>query len=450
MGLAEGLERRVLGLLSSLGTTLAGTDAGHRLVNSEMTYRVLQRIIGGSLSRLNDPTDENILWALRKMERAAKWVAPDKSDRVYESAILGAMKRAFESGEETNLSRKVKRTISLLSEKNLMSLVLDFSIVGVGLGALNDRYLAKKGEPDINYLTLQVNSECNVRHRCPGCFAASAKNELSYEALDSVVGQSIELGSRFTVLLGGETLLRKDDVLKLLRTYNRRPFMVATNGILVDDAYAEAAADLGNVITFINTPGLEGMTRKLRDPETWGEIKAAAETLQRHGAPSAFASTIYSANFAELSSPEFVQQTIDWGMVMGIYFNYTAPMVHRPLSAMQMTPEMGEDFSERVRHVSSNYPLILVNTYKGEEIIPCPAAEGRMPYVQSDGKVAACPMWQPPNDGFNVKRHPLREILNQPYFRWLSKEKPICAGALVAKQVLTEARAKTKLELIRS
>ena len=95
------------------------------------------------------------------------------------------------------------------------------------------------------------------------------------------MAESIALGSRFTIILGGEPLIRKGDLLKLFRKYARRPFIVATNGILLDEDYAKEVAELGNVITLLDIPGLEATTNKIRGNSTasWSAIKNAAENF---------------------------------------------------------------------------------------------------------------------------------------------------------------------------
>src|SRR3989344_8960089 len=169
-------------------------------MNSEMGYRLLELYVSGYIKRLQDPTNRNVLAAIKKAEGIAAVLMPDGSDRVFESRILGAIKRNFETAEETgvdtNLTLKTKRILGLMGEKYLRTFLLDFMALRFGVGTFNERYLAKEGEPYFHYLVVQPNSECNAKPRCLGCFAATSKGVLSYETLDNVLGESIELGAR--------------------------------------------------------------------------------------------------------------------------------------------------------------------------------------------------------------------------------------------------------------
>ncbi len=429
MKIAGGLEGVILGFVSGH----AENPLVHKFINSEAAYLFLEGKISGYVKLLQDPTNENILAALRMLKRTMRSLIPNGQDRVFESRLLDAIKedefeKAGIDGEDTNLTRKVKRTLGMMSERNLMTLLLDFGAVGIGLGTLNERYLSKENAPCFHYLVLQPNSDCNAKPRCPGCFAATSKGALDYETLDRVVAESAALAARYTIVVGGEPLLERDNLLRLFRKHKRMPFIIATNGKLLDESYAEEVADMGNVITFINTPGPEPVATMLRrDPNVWEEIRTAAENLQRHKAVSGFVSTVYRANFREVSSPEFIEQMMGFGMMLGFYFPYTAPVGCPPVKGLPLSPAMADEFSERVREVSASNPMILVNTYKGEEKIGgCPSARGGAIYVQSDGNVAACPLVPQSNGELNVKERPLRDILSSPYFSLLRREKPQC------------------------
>ena len=65
-------------------------------------------------------------------------------------------------------------------------------------------------------ILMDPTSACNLH--CTGCWAAQygGKLNLSYETLDSICRQGKELGVRFYIFSGGEPLVRKHDVIKLL------------------------------------------------------------------------------------------------------------------------------------------------------------------------------------------------------------------------------------------
>ena len=429
------LEQLVSGL-ARRGKFLDRSGLFRSLMNSEFGYWILERYVSGYIELLREPTNRNVLAAIKKADGVAAAFMPDGKDRVFESGILGAIKRNFEAAEETgvdtNFTLKTKRLLELMGGKYIRTFFLDFMALRFGVGNLNDHHLGRKGEPFFHYLVVQPNSDCNTNSSCRlTCFALKSRGKLGYETLDRVVGESIELGARFTIVVGGEPLLEKETLLQLFGKYRKMPFLLATNGILVDDEFSAEVSELGNVMTVINTPGLEAMTNQLRkNPKVWKDIVNAATTLRKHGAAVGFASTVYSVNYEQLSSPEFAKQMIDLGMFMGLYFEYNNPvgtLGHKPIKGLGLTSGMRDDFSRRVQEVSGTYPLILVNTIGGENKIGgCPAARAGMVYVQRDGNVGGCPIVPQLSDRLNVHNGPLKKILNETYFKLLREERPVC------------------------
>lgn len=380
-----------------------------------------------------NPSNKTLLKKVSVLERIGQFVLPNKQERVFEPKITGVigsdLKTAIAKETDTNSTLKLRRTLGLMGEKYLNKVLLDFAVVNFGLGTLKERFLVQEDQPAFHYLALQVNSECNARPRCLGCFAEQDTNKLSAETLDRVQGEAISLGSRFTIIIGGEPLLEKKVLLDLFKRYNGMPFFVATNGILVDDAYAEEIADLDNVFTFINIPGLEATTNTIRrNPNAWRNIQRAAGNLKKYGAASGFASTVYQTNYREVSSGEFVQQMIDFNMMLGFYFGYTDPLGCAPKTELALTSEMNEEFSQRVEDASAKYPMYLVDTSGGREKIigGCPAGRNFLLYVHSDGRVAGCPMAPQTDASINVNNLPLSTILKTPYFERIRQERPSC------------------------
>lgn len=410
--------------------SLAHTKIFHSFINSELARDLIGLEVSNHIRLLQNPTNESVLKSINRLERLAGFLIPNDGDRTTESHMLVRLKnefaRALETGTDTNFTRKIKRTLGLMNEKTLRMLLLDFGAIRFGIGKLNRHF---QEEPYVEELAMQINSECNARPRCPGCFTRENKGTLTYETQDKVIAESINLGSKFTNIIGGEPLLEKDNLFKLFRKYNRMPFIVFTNGILLDEAYAKKAADLENVITLINIPGLKITTTKIRgDLNAWDYITKAAKNLRKYQAASGFSSTVYQTNFKDVSSSEFVEQMIDFEMMIGFYFPYTDPVGCSPQKELTLTAQTNEDFSQRIKFVSNHYPLILVDATgeKEKKICSCIDGKVRMPYIQSDGNVAGCPMAPQLNNGLNVHDVSLKDILLNPYFELIRSERPSC------------------------
>lgn len=413
--------------------SFAESRLGHSLINSPLAYHLIGLYVSHHVGLLKEPTNTNLLKSLNELGSLADRFIPKIEDKEIETRMIGALKSKFEAAEETgqdtNLTRKVKRTLGLLGEKYLTTLLLDFGAIRFGLAKLNQRYL-NADETPLGFLGVQINSKCNLSPRCPGCFAEEDAGELNYQSLDRIVDESVHLTSRFTIILGGEPLLRKGDLLKLFSKYNKIPFMVFTNGTLLDKDYAKKTAELGTVFHLINTPGLESTTNEHRGENGWNGITSAAGNLRDFGAPVGFISTVYPFNFEELSSSEFVQQMIDQEMLLGIYFPYKAPVGKPPIKDLTLTPKMEVEFSQRLADVSAKQPIFLIDTNKKEqEVGGCLAAKGSFVYVQSDGRVSLCPRI-PQKADLNIHNRPLKDILLNPCFveaRRLGRGQPCLA-----------------------
>lgn len=434
----EGRERKPF--LPTVVASFGQNPLVHAALNSEPIHKVLELGTSVYIRSLRDPADKTriapttqvLLKRLNALEGINRLLLPGQ-ERVFESKIAGALRTelqtSIETGEDTNLVRKVKRTLGLMGEKYLRTVLLDFLLVNFALGTLNEHYLTKEGKPFFHYLAMQINSDCNAQPRCLGCFASRDKGKLDFETLDKASGESVSLASRLTIILGGEPLLDKENLFRLFHKYKRMPFIVATNGILLDEAYAKEAAELGNVITMINIPGLESTTNRIRrNPNAWKSIKRAAENLQKYGAASGFASTAYQSNYKDVSSAEFVAQMIDFGMMLGFYFAYADPVGCSPRNELALTSEMNREFSQKVKDVESDYPMILIDTSGGrEEVVGgCPAARNGLIYIQSDGVVGGCPMGPKPSEDLNIKTKSLREILAGHYAQTMRRVKVSC------------------------
>ena len=79
--------------------------------------------------------------------------------------------------------------------------------------------------------------------------------EMSPEVLASVVDQAAELGVSVIVIAGGEPLVRQEEIFALAKAHPRILFPVFTNGLLIDEALAEAIAACRNIVPVISFEG---------------------------------------------------------------------------------------------------------------------------------------------------------------------------------------------------
>ena len=408
-----------------------GKQITGRILNSNLAYHLIKPTVNSLyLNPLRKPTNEGAMKSVSGVESLAGVLIKDPKLKVLESGVLATLKenfrKAIETGKDTNLTIKVKRTLDLMSSQVLSSLAVDFGVMGCGIKRLKQ----KPSEPAIEEFAIQTRSDCNMNPRCRDCFAEDDTGKLDYKTQRRVIKEALSLGSRFNIILGGEPLLDKNNLFKLFHEFRKMPFIVATNGILLDEAYAKEVALLGNVITLINIPGLEDTTNRIRqNSERWNRVQKAAENLKKYGAASGFASTVYSDTFMELSSPEFVQQMIDFNMLIGFYFGCDNPFGCNKPTRHRMTQQMNDFFSQRAKDIADRLPIFLVDTTNGaeEKIKGCPGGNGNLLLIRSNGNAGSCPMDSQKDNELNVYTMSLKEILKSEYFELLRKRRPHCA-----------------------
>ncbi|MCT7443408.1 radical SAM protein, partial [Escherichia coli] len=68
-------------------------------------------------------------------------------------------------------------------------------------------------------ILISPSMRCNLR--CRGCYASSYSKEddITYEELDRIIGEAIEIGIYYFIILGGEPFFYKD-LLKIYEKYN--------------------------------------------------------------------------------------------------------------------------------------------------------------------------------------------------------------------------------------
>ncbi len=382
-------------------------------IDSRLAYALLRRWVNEGYVKpiSNDPTNENILEHLVKFQKIAYALVPDQKDRVYETLVLESAIKSFEeaaNGKDSNFAKKVRRTIGCIGEKGLETLVFKYGM-RLAIDSIKEHF---NGRNLLRETAIELLTACNAVPRCRGCYAKEDEGELDEKTFHRLLKETKKIGSRITFIVGGESLIRMEMLLRTLSNFPDMPFIVSTNGKLVDADYAKAVAKLGNVATFINTPGLELTSIMLRsDPNVWHDITTAAANLKKYGAMAGFVTTVYRSNFMEVSSPAFIEQMMRSGMAMGLYFPFQIPLGCPPGEEKPMIREMERQFSERLQTMSDNYPIVLIDTCKGGKSVDCPASKANMVYIKADLSVSPCP-WKPlSSEDLSLRNHSLKEVL---------------------------------------
>ena len=75
---------------------------------------------------------------------------------------------------------------------------------------------------------------------------------LTYEEIDSIINQGVELGVHMYIYTGGEPLVRKHDLIKLCEAHPDCTFLSFTNATLIDEAFVQDMIRVKNFVPAIS------------------------------------------------------------------------------------------------------------------------------------------------------------------------------------------------------
>lgn len=195
-------------------------------------------------------------------------------------------------------------------------------------------------------------SACNMH--CTGCWAGEYghKNNLSFEDMDRIVSQGKELGVYLYMLTGGEPLVRKADVLRLAEKHNDVQFAIYTNSTLIDDAFCEEVARLGNIAFMLSIEGSPETNDARRGSGHYTAVMDAMDRLRTHGILFGTSICYTSANLEAVTSDRFLRMLSDKGAHFGFYFHYM-PVGNDAAPELLPTPEQRRYMIQRIRYLRS-------------------------------------------------------------------------------------------------
>lgn len=181
--------------------------------------------------------------------------------------------------------------------------------------SLNDQASVIRGPFQISF---DVTNRCMMQ--CLHCFNRSnevARDELSKETINYVIDQIISVKPQQVCICGGEPLMRKKEVVKIMHRLLDNGIMPAmvSNGYLVDKEFAESISGIGPVSVQISLDGLNaGQHDRLRGKEgAFDRAVNAIKTLVEHKIPvmTSFAPTAFNID----SFQEYVDFTFSLGVI---------------------------------------------------------------------------------------------------------------------------------------
>ena len=325
----------------------------------------------------------------------------------------------YMSGPDKSVYQLVMRALNQLDPDVLDNVLMNFYFNVNVKGWAKQNELRAKYQCNIPWaILLDPTSACNLH--CKGCWAADYGNRLnlSYEDIDSIIEQGKELGVYMYIYTGGEPLVRKDDLIKLCEKHDDCIFLCFTNATLIDEQFCQDLLRVKNFIPAISQEGSKETTDFRRSVgvnySVYDKIEHAMNLLKEYGLPFGISCCYTSENYEAVSSPEYIDQLIDWGALFVWYFHYM-PVGSDANIELMVTPEQREEMYHKVREyrvTKAIFPMDFQND--GQYVQGCIAGGRRYLHINANGDMDPCVFIH--FSDTNIHEHTLLEGLQAPLF----------------------------------
>lgn len=271
-------------------------------------------------------------------------------------------------------------------------------------------------------ILLDPTSACSLN--CTGCWAAEYGNKMSmdFKTLDSIIEQGKQLGVHFYAYSGGEPLMRKKDIIKLCEKHKDCIFTAFTNGVLIDEKFADEMLRVKNFIPGISIEGFEKETDARRGEGTYKLVVRAMEILKRK--KLAFgASCCYTRQNTEIiGSEEFLDDLIAKGAKFAWFFTYM-PVGAGAVPDLMVTADQREFMYRQIHKYRKTKPIFTMDFWNdGEYVGGCIAGGRRYLHINAGGDIEPCAFIHYADS--NIHQKTLLEALQSPLFMEYYKNQP--------------------------
>ena len=271
-------------------------------------------------------------------------------------------------------------------------------------------------------ILLDPTSACNLH--CTGCWAADYGHSLNltYEDIDSIINQGVELGTHVYIYTGGEPMVRKKDLIRLCEAHPDCAFLCFTNATLIDEEFCQDVLRVKNFVPAISAEGSEETTDARRGAGTYQSIVKAMKLLKSHGLPFGISACFTSQNAESIASEEYFDWLIEQGALFCWIFTYM-PVGSDAAPELMPTVEQRIHLYNFVREMRYKKPLFTLDFQNdGEFVGGCIAGGRRYLHINAAGDVEPCVFIHYSNA--NIHDKSLLECLKSPIFMEYYKNMP--------------------------
>lgn len=274
------------------------------------------------------------------------------------------------------------------------------------------------------FLISSISTTCNLS--CKGCYARangvaddpgkSQRGTMSPEEWKAVFTEAANLGINFSLLAGGEPMMRKD-ILEKVAEVKDMIFPIFTNGTLIGPSYMEFLKKHLNMVPVISIEGTEYGTDERRGKGMFRRAMMSMELLRKENLFFGTSITVTTDNMDFVTSDPFVNQLQDLGCKLIIYVEYVP--TERGTEHLALTESDNERMEKVQEHQREQFPNMVIISFPGDEkhMGGCLAGGRGFFHIGPDGAAEPCP-FSPFSDS-NVLTLGVRGALKSPLFQRL-------------------------------
>ena len=306
--------------------------------------------------------------------------------------------------------------------------ILKMNVLNLGYEGMFSGYnyvmeLRKKYDCNMPWILLfDPTASCNLH--CKGCWAAEYGKtlNLTYEEMDDIVKQGVEMGTYVYLFTGGEPLVRKKDIIRLCEEHPDCVFSTFTNGTLIDEAFADEMLRVKNFMPAISIEGFEEATDSRRGEGTYQKIIRAMNILKERKLPFGISCCYTSANAEVIGSEAYFDQMIDMGAKFAWFFTYM-PVGKGAVKELIATADQREMMYHKIREYRKTKPLFTVDFWNdGEYVGGCIAGGRCYCHINANGDIEPCAFIHYSDS--NIREKTLLEAYTSPLFMGYHDNQP--------------------------
>jgi len=195
-----------------------------------------------------------------------------------------------------------------------------------------------------------------------------------------------------------------------------------TKGTVIDEAFADEIAVLGNLNAFLSIEGFREATDFRRGAGTYDKVLAAMDMLKKRDIGFGFSVCYHSKNWREISSDEFLDFMREKGAWIGWMFNYI-PVGSGADTSLCLNAAERAEVKQRIEAYMQKYRFTIIDfANMGHMAFGCVAAGNEFVHINANGDLEPCSFFH--YSDVNIHDKPLSEALASHFFRHFRKAKP--------------------------